>query len=113
MIARPGRRPVVQKRSQPTFLDVLLDAVGREHGDSESSQRRLADEVDAIERELALDPRLELATVLFELAGPEAAEARQALVDAMLLQRLAALAASGPFGAVKEQSSGFYAQTMT
>lgn len=27
-------------------------------------------------------------------------------------QRLAALALSGPFGAVKEQSSGFYAQTM-
>ena len=27
-------------------------------------------------------------------------------------QRLAALAVSGPFGAVKEQSSGFYAQTM-
>ncbi len=28
-------------------------------------------------------------------------------------QRLAALAVSGPFGAVKEQSSGLYAQTMT
>jgi uncharacterized protein len=27
-------------------------------------------------------------------------------------QRLAALAVSGPFGAVKEQSSGLYAQTM-
>lgn len=84
VIPRKGRTPVGQNTHQVPGGDIRLHLILRQVGQSKPCERGVQAQSNVIEDKLSLDMHLDLAAVLREFPGIEAAVRRQAKINAFV-----------------------------
>lgn len=88
MVAGEGRTPVLQDAHQPTIGQRIPQLVFRKESDAEAVDGGVANEGWLVKGHAAFHADIELAPVLLELSGVEAAQRRQADVDAVMISQV-------------------------